>query len=148
MDAFCICRHLGRSPIHLCIFRFLHVRHVLDSRLGQHVRGSWLFLPYACVSTLLLWESYELHEINHSYKRLFVFWAITLGFLIASIAENPTLAAIINPMCICILILFAGLMQTVYAMPRFWSAWMYWLSKFYLSLDVHALILTIECVYT
>ncbi|CDS13463.1 hypothetical protein LRAMOSA05639 [Lichtheimia ramosa] len=66
---------------------------------------------------------------------LFVFWAITLGFLIASIAENPTLAAIINPMCICILILFAGLMQTVYAMPHFWSAWMYWLNPFHYFIE-------------
>ncbi|KAI9314324.1 ABC-2 type transporter-domain-containing protein [Dichotomocladium elegans] len=62
---------------------------------------------------------------------IFVFWSVTLGFNIASIAEIPTMAAVINPLIISILILFAGLMQTVSAMPRFWSAWMYWLNPFH-----------------
>lgn len=76
----------------------------------------------------------------------FVFWAVSLGFVIASVAEIPTLAckllhstfvrilfaylcfaAVINPIIISILILFAGMMQPPSAMPHFWEAWMYWL---------------------
>lgn len=65
----------------------------------------------------------------------FVFWAVTLGFLIASIAEIPTMAAVINPLVISMLILFAGLMQTPSSMPRFWSSWMYWLDPFHYYIE-------------
>ncbi|KAI8376506.1 ABC-2 type transporter-domain-containing protein [Radiomyces spectabilis] len=78
-----------------------------------------------------------------------VFWAVTLGFVIAAVAESPTMAAVINPLIISMLILFAGLMQTPSAMPRFWSAWMYWLDPFHYyieGLTVNELEnLTIEC---
>ncbi|KAG2224969.1 hypothetical protein INT45_000090 [Circinella minor] len=66
---------------------------------------------------------------------LFVFWAVTLGFVIASVAEIPTMAAVINPLVISMLILFAGLMQTASAMPRFWSSWMYWLNPFHYYIE-------------
>ncbi|KAI8381275.1 ABC-2 type transporter-domain-containing protein [Radiomyces spectabilis] len=64
-------------------------------------------------------------------QTLFVFWSVTLGFVIASISENPTVAAVLNPLIVCILVLFTGLMQTVTAMPHFWSSWMYWLDPFH-----------------
>jgi ABC-type multidrug transport system ATPase subunit/ABC-type multidrug transport system permease subunit len=65
----------------------------------------------------------------------FVFWAVTLGFVIASVAENPTMAAVVNPLVISMLILFAGFMQPEKAMPRFWSAWMYWLNPFHYFIE-------------
>ncbi|KAI8971933.1 ABC-2 type transporter-domain-containing protein [Mycotypha africana] len=65
----------------------------------------------------------------------FVFWAVTLGFVIASIAENPTMAAVINPLIISMLILFSGFMQPARAMPRFWSSWIYWLNPFHYYIE-------------
>jgi ABC-type multidrug transport system ATPase subunit/ABC-type multidrug transport system permease subunit len=60
----------------------------------------------------------------------FVFWAVTLGFLLAALAENPSFAAVLNPLLIPMLCLFAGLMQTIQAMPKFWSSWFYWIGKY------------------
>ncbi|KAI7880358.1 hypothetical protein K492DRAFT_187898 [Lichtheimia hyalospora FSU 10163] len=65
----------------------------------------------------------------------FIFWAITLGFLIAAISRNHVMASVINPLFISILILFAGLMQTPQAMPHFWSSWMYWLDPFHYYIE-------------
>ncbi|CDS09454.1 hypothetical protein LRAMOSA10814 [Lichtheimia ramosa] len=65
----------------------------------------------------------------------FVFWAVTLGFVIAAIAESPVMASVINPLIISMLILFAGMMQPPSAMPRFWSAWMYWLDPFHYYIE-------------
>ncbi|KAI8988953.1 ABC-2 type transporter-domain-containing protein [Pilobolus umbonatus] len=65
----------------------------------------------------------------------FVFWAVTLGFVIASVAENPVMAAVINPLILSILILFAGMMQPVKAMPKFWSSWMYWINPFHYFIE-------------
>ncbi|KAG2233508.1 hypothetical protein INT48_003379 [Thamnidium elegans] len=64
-----------------------------------------------------------------------VCWAVTLGFLIAAVAEQPTMAALINPLFISILILFCGLMQPAKAMPKFWSSWMYWLDPFHYYIE-------------
>ncbi|KAI9499314.1 ABC-2 type transporter-domain-containing protein [Zychaea mexicana] len=61
----------------------------------------------------------------------FVFWAVTLGFLIAAISKTHLMASVINPLFISMLILFAGLMQTPQAMPYFWSSWMYPLDPFH-----------------
>lgn len=79
----------------------------------------------------------------------FVFYSVSIGFLIAAITENPTSAgkdcvlmtsrmlwtnakcvvASINPLVASIFILFAGLMQPEASMPYFWRKWMYWLGK-------------------
>jgi ABC-type multidrug transport system ATPase subunit/ABC-type multidrug transport system permease subunit len=59
----------------------------------------------------------------------FIFWAVTLGFLLAAVTENPTLASILNPLLNSPFFVVAGLMQPVDAMPVFWSSWFYWLSK-------------------
>ncbi|KAI8968505.1 ABC-2 type transporter-domain-containing protein [Mycotypha africana] len=64
-----------------------------------------------------------------------VFWAATLGFCIAAFAELPTMAAVINPLFISILILFSGLMQPPSSMPHFWSSWMYWLDPFHYYIE-------------
>jgi ABC-type multidrug transport system ATPase subunit/ABC-type multidrug transport system permease subunit len=64
-----------------------------------------------------------------------VFWAVTLGFVIAAIAELPTMAAVINPLFISTLILFCGLMQSPSAMPKFWSSWMYWVDPFHYYIE-------------
>ncbi|KAG0791294.1 hypothetical protein G6F22_006173 [Rhizopus arrhizus] len=78
-----------------------------------------------------------------------VCWAVTLGFVIAAIAELPTMAAVINPLVVSLLILFCGLMQSPYAMPHFWSSWMYWLDPFHYYIEglaVNELAdLTVEC---
>ncbi|KAG2224961.1 hypothetical protein INT45_000082 [Circinella minor] len=65
----------------------------------------------------------------------FVFWAVTLGFVIAGASENPLLASVINPIIISILILFAGLMQPPQSMPHFWRSWMYWLDPFHYYIE-------------
>jgi ABC-type multidrug transport system ATPase subunit/ABC-type multidrug transport system permease subunit len=62
-------------------------------------------------------------------------WAFTLGFVIAAFAELPTMAAVINPLFISILILFCGLMQSPTAMPKFWSSWMYWIDPFHYYIE-------------
>jgi ABC-type multidrug transport system permease subunit/ABC-type multidrug transport system ATPase subunit len=65
----------------------------------------------------------------------FVCWAVTLGFVIAAVAENPTIAAVVNPLVISILILFSGFMQPVKQMPKFWSSWVYWLNPFHYFIE-------------
>jgi ABC-type multidrug transport system ATPase subunit/ABC-type multidrug transport system permease subunit len=65
----------------------------------------------------------------------FVFWAVTLGFVIAGFSELPTMAAVLNPLIVSLLILFSGLMQSPFAMPRFWSSWMYWLDPFHYYIE-------------
>ncbi|KAG2208507.1 hypothetical protein INT47_010203 [Mucor saturninus] len=66
---------------------------------------------------------------------LLVCWAVTLGFVIASVSESPLMAAVINPLIISLLILFAGLMQAPSQMPKFWSSWMYWLDPFHYYIE-------------
>ncbi|CAO3645884.1 unnamed protein product [Mucor fragilis] len=66
---------------------------------------------------------------------ILVCWAVTLGFVIAAVAELPTMAAIINPLILSLLILFCGLMQSPKAMPKFWSSWMYWLDPFHYYIE-------------
>jgi ABC-type multidrug transport system permease subunit len=60
-----------------------------------------------------------------------VTWSATLGYIIASVAESGTMAAVLNPLIMSILVLFCGLMQLPSAMPRFWSSWMYWADPFH-----------------
>ncbi|KAI7876976.1 hypothetical protein K492DRAFT_210004 [Lichtheimia hyalospora FSU 10163] len=57
---------------------------------------------------------------------VFVTWSVTLGFVIAGFSEKPNMAAVLNPLIVSILVLFAGLMQPESTMPHFWSSWMYW----------------------
>ncbi|KAI9319048.1 ABC-2 type transporter-domain-containing protein [Dichotomocladium elegans] len=79
----------------------------------------------------------------------FVFWAVTLGFVIAAFSETPIMASVINPLIISMLILFAGMMQPPTAMPKFWSSWMYWLDPFHYYIEGLATNelehLTVEC---
>jgi ABC-type multidrug transport system permease subunit/energy-coupling factor transporter ATP-binding protein EcfA2 len=56
-----------------------------------------------------------------------VCWAVTLGFVIAAIAELPTMAALINPLVVSLLILFSGL--------KHWSSWMYWIDPFHYYIE-------------
>ncbi|KAJ8660040.1 hypothetical protein O0I10_004267 [Lichtheimia ornata] len=65
----------------------------------------------------------------------FVFYSVSIGFLIAAITENPTSAASINPLVASIFILFAGLMQPEASMPYFWRKWMYWLDPFHYYIE-------------
>ncbi|OBZ91030.1 ABC transporter G family member 14 [Choanephora cucurbitarum] len=80
---------------------------------------------------------------------IFICWAVTLGFNIAAVAELPTMAAVINPLFVSILILFCGLMQSPFAMPRFWSSWMYWIDPFHYYIEGLAVNelsrVTVEC---
>ncbi|KAI8376931.1 ABC-2 type transporter-domain-containing protein [Blakeslea trispora] len=80
---------------------------------------------------------------------VFICWAVTLGFNIAAVAELPTMAAVINPLFVSILILFCGLMQSPFAMPRFWSSWMYWIDPFHYYIEGLAVNelsrVTVEC---
>jgi len=66
---------------------------------------------------------------------LFVFWAVSFGFLIAAVSESPTVAAVVNPVFVTFLVLFAGLVQSPSAMPKFWSSWVYWLDPFHYYIE-------------
>jgi ABC-type multidrug transport system ATPase subunit len=66
---------------------------------------------------------------------MLVCWAVTLGFVIAAFSESPLMAAVINPLVMSLLILFAGLMQAPSQMPHFWSSWMYWLDPFHYYIE-------------
>ncbi|KAI9478569.1 MAG: ABC-2 type transporter-domain-containing protein [Benjaminiella poitrasii] len=66
---------------------------------------------------------------------LLVCWAVSLGFVIAAFSESPLMAAVINPLVVSLLILFAGLMQPPSQMPHFWSSWMYWLDPFHYYIE-------------
>ncbi|KAI9319047.1 ABC-2 type transporter-domain-containing protein [Dichotomocladium elegans] len=79
------------------------------------------------------------HPVNCGYFYLmlmfFVFWAVTLGFLIAAISTSYIMASVINPLFISMLILFAGLMQPPQSMPVFWRSWMYWIDPFHYYIE-------------
>lgn len=62
---------------------------------------------------------------------MIVCWAVTLGFVIAAFSESELTAAVINPLVLSLLILFAGLMQAPSQMPKFWHSWMYWIDPFH-----------------
>ncbi|KAL0081666.1 ABC-2 type transporter-domain-containing protein [Phycomyces blakesleeanus] len=64
-----------------------------------------------------------------------VLWAVSLGFVIAAVSELPTMAAVINPLVISLLILFCGLMQPETSMPTFWRKWMYWIDPFHYYIE-------------
>ncbi|KAI9272447.1 ABC-2 type transporter-domain-containing protein [Sporodiniella umbellata] len=66
---------------------------------------------------------------------ILVCWAVSLGFVIAAFSESPLMASVINPLVMSMLILFCGLMQPAASMPRFWSAWMYWLDPFHYYIE-------------
>ncbi|CAO3636970.1 unnamed protein product [Cunninghamella blakesleeana] len=62
-------------------------------------------------------------------------WGATLGYVLSCIAESPTVASVLNPLVISLLVLFCGLMQIPSALPRFWSSWMYWIDPFHYFIE-------------
>ncbi|KAI8147471.1 ABC-2 type transporter-domain-containing protein [Fennellomyces sp. T-0311] len=80
---------------------------------------------------------------------LFIFWAVSLGFVLGGLTEEAYIAAILDPLVITTVMIFAGMAQTVYSLPRFWSAWMYWLDPFHYVMEGFAVnqleALTITC---
>ncbi|KAL0085199.1 ABC-2 type transporter-domain-containing protein [Phycomyces blakesleeanus] len=66
---------------------------------------------------------------------LLIIWAVTLGFIIAAVSELPTVAAVLNPLVVAMLILFCGLLQPPSYMPTFWRKWMYWLDPFHYYIE-------------
>ncbi|KAJ8663054.1 hypothetical protein O0I10_001231 [Lichtheimia ornata] len=62
---------------------------------------------------------------------IFVFWSVTFGFSLAGISEKPMVAAVLNPLMLSLLLLFAGIMQPAKMMPKFWSSWMYWVDPYH-----------------
>ncbi|KAI9491802.1 ABC-2 type transporter-domain-containing protein [Zychaea mexicana] len=65
----------------------------------------------------------------------FIFWAVSIGFVLGGLTENPYIAAILDPLVITTVIIFAGMAQTESSLPRFWSAWMYWLDPFHYVME-------------
>ena len=61
---------------------------------------------------------------------LYVFWAVTIGFVLGGLTENPYIAAILTPLAFTSVVTFAGVLQTQFALPHFWSSWMYWLGMY------------------
>ncbi|KAI9304002.1 ABC-2 type transporter-domain-containing protein [Cunninghamella echinulata] len=66
---------------------------------------------------------------------VFLFYSVSLGFAIAAFSATPSMAAVVNPFFTSILILFAGIMQSPAAMPKFWSSWMYWLDPYHYLIE-------------
>ncbi|KAI7851923.1 ABC-2 type transporter-domain-containing protein [Circinella umbellata] len=66
---------------------------------------------------------------------LFVFWAVTIGFVLGGLTENPYIAAILTPLAFTSVVTFAGVLQTQFALPHFWSSWMYWLVPFHYVIE-------------
>ncbi|CAO3634568.1 unnamed protein product [Mucor fragilis] len=66
---------------------------------------------------------------------VFLFYSVSLGFMIAAFSATPPMAAVINPFFTSILILFAGIMQPPASMPYFWRAWMYWLDPYHYVIE-------------
>ncbi|KAI9265133.1 ABC-2 type transporter-domain-containing protein [Phascolomyces articulosus] len=66
---------------------------------------------------------------------LFVVWAVTMGFILGGLTENPYIAAVLTPLAFSSVVTFAGVLQTQFALPRFWSAWMYWLVPFHYVIE-------------
>ncbi|KAI8332051.1 hypothetical protein BC941DRAFT_455809 [Chlamydoabsidia padenii] len=64
-----------------------------------------------------------------------VTWAVTLGYIMGSLTESFKTASVLIPLVMSILMLFSGLMQPPMAMPKFWSAWMYWANPFHYFLE-------------
>lgn len=61
--------------------------------------------------------------------------SVSLGLAIASICDSATMAGVLNPFFITILLLFAGIFQLPDAMPTFWSTWMYYLDPYHYLIE-------------
>ncbi|OBZ81003.1 ABC transporter G family member 14, partial [Choanephora cucurbitarum] len=102
-------------------------------------------IPYLiCFSVLFLFCFYWTAGLENASDRIgfffihftvFLFYSVSLGFTIAAFSSTPPMAAVINPFFTSILILFAGIMQPPSAMPRFWSAWMYWVDPYHYLIE-------------
>jgi ABC-type multidrug transport system permease subunit len=66
---------------------------------------------------------------------IFLFYSVTLGFMIAAFSATPPMAAVINPFFTAILLLFAGIVQPPAGMPYFWRSWMYWLDPYHYVIE-------------
>ncbi|KAI9488549.1 ABC-2 type transporter-domain-containing protein [Zychaea mexicana] len=98
-------------------------------------------IPYICFLCLLfmvgiywtvgLTETAEASGYYYLMVVLFVLWAVTFGFILGGLTENPYIAAVLTPLAFTTVFMFAGVLQTQFALPRFWSAWMYWLVPFH-----------------
>jgi ABC-type multidrug transport system permease subunit len=53
-----------------------------------------------------------------------------IGQFVAAYAPNPTFAALVNPLIICILTLFCGIFVPYRQLNVFWKYWLYWLNPF------------------
>ncbi|KAI7893457.1 ABC-2 type transporter-domain-containing protein [Mucor mucedo] len=62
---------------------------------------------------------------------VYLFHSISLGLAIASVCDSATMAGVLNPFFITILILFNGIFQPPNSMPKFWSSWMYYLDPYH-----------------
>ncbi|KAI8062098.1 ABC-2 type transporter-domain-containing protein [Gongronella butleri] len=102
-------------------------------------------IPYLIVSgTVFLFCFYWTAGLNTDPEAIgffyihfvvFLFYSVSLGFCIASFSSTPPMAAVINPFFTSILILFAGVMISPYAMPKFWSSWLYWLDPYHYLME-------------
>lgn len=75
----------------------------------------------------------ESARIGYFFILLVVYFlhSVIMGLGVAAFCESGTMAAVINPFFIIILILFSGIFQPPMSMPVFWSSWMYWLGPYH-----------------
>ncbi|KAI9257268.1 ABC-2 type transporter-domain-containing protein [Phascolomyces articulosus] len=66
---------------------------------------------------------------------LYIFWGVTLGFILGGLTESPYIAAILTPLALTTVITFAGILQAQFSLPHFWSSWMYWLVPFHYVME-------------
>lgn len=75
----------------------------------------------------------ESDRVGYFFILLVVYFihSVLMGLAVAAFCESGTMAAVINPFFIIILLLFAGIFQPPMSMPAFWSSWMYWLDPYH-----------------
>ncbi|CAO3627721.1 unnamed protein product [Mucor fragilis] len=140
---------MGNSMIILIQPRFIQERAWFRREYASKYYGSFPFalscilveIPYLiAVSALFMFFYYWTTGLQNESDRVgyffiifvvYLFHSVSLGYVIAAFCESPSLAAIVNPFFITVLLLFNGIFQPPGSMPAFWSSWMYWLNPYH-----------------
>ncbi|KAI9227529.1 MAG: ABC-2 type transporter-domain-containing protein [Piptocephalis tieghemiana] len=102
-------------------------------------------LPYAILSSTLFFVIFYFavgfdsssDRVGYFYITyiVFIFFALSLGQMIASWMPNLFAASMVNPFLGSMLALFCGVTIPPDTMPAFWSRWMYWISTYHYSVE-------------
>lgn len=129
--------------------RFLNVRNLFVAREGTAKIYSWTAwvwatllseLPYRILAGTLYWCCWYLppgfprdaYTAGSTWLFLMLFEVFYLGFgqAIAAVSPNELLASLLVPLFFTFIVSFCGVVVPYAGLPRFWQAWMYWLTPF------------------